>query len=72
VPGQRAQLRTPTFRPLPVWERKILKPGGSGKVRRLGIPTAADRQTFPCFDLEASLAGVDPTIESGSRAARIA
>ena len=24
-------------------ERKIPKPGGSGKVRRLGIPTVADR-----------------------------
>ena len=31
------------FRPLPVRERKIPKPGGSGKVRRLGIPTVADR-----------------------------
>jgi RNA-directed DNA polymerase len=31
------------FRPQPVRERKIPKPGGSGKVRRLGIPTVADR-----------------------------
>lgn len=31
------------FRPLPVRERKIPKPGGSGKVRSLGIPTVADR-----------------------------
>ena len=42
VPGflddLRAQLKTGTFRPLPVRERKIPKPGGSGKVRRLGIP----------------------------------
>ena len=39
----RAQLKAGTFRPLPVRERTISKPGGSGKVRRLGIPTVADR-----------------------------
>jgi len=39
----RAQLKAGTFTPLPVWERKIPKPGGSGKVRKLGIPTIADR-----------------------------
>ena len=42
VPGflidLRAQLKTGSFRPLPVRERIIPKPGGSGKVRRLGIP----------------------------------
>ena len=47
VPGflddLRAQLKTGTFRPLPVRERKIPKPGGSGKVRKLGIPTVTDR-----------------------------
>lgn len=47
VPGflddLRARLKAGTFRPLPVWERTIPKPGGSGKVRRLGIPTVADR-----------------------------
>jgi RNA-directed DNA polymerase len=47
VPGflndLRAQLKTGSFRPLPVRERKIPKPGGSGKVRMLGIPTIADR-----------------------------
>ena len=47
VPGVlddlRAQLRQDSFRPLPVQERKIPKPGGSGKVRRLGIPVIADR-----------------------------
>ena len=37
----RALLKTGTFRPLPVRERTIPKPGGSGKVRRLGIPTEA-------------------------------
>jgi RNA-directed DNA polymerase len=43
VPGflddLRAELKQGTFRPLPVRERKIPKPGGSGKVRSLGIPT---------------------------------
>ncbi|MDD7942502.1 group II intron reverse transcriptase/maturase [Actinomycetospora lutea] len=39
----RAQLKTGAFRALPVRERKIPKPGGSGKVRSLGIPTVADR-----------------------------
>lgn len=47
VPGflddLRARLKSGTFRPLPVRERTIPKPGGSGKVRRLGIPTIADR-----------------------------
>jgi RNA-directed DNA polymerase len=41
--GIRAQLKAGTFRPLPVRERKIPKPGGSGKVRKLGIPTITDR-----------------------------
>lgn len=39
----RASLKDGSFRPLPVRERTIPKPGGSGKVRRLGIPTVADR-----------------------------
>jgi RNA-directed DNA polymerase len=39
----RVQLKEDTFRPLPVRERRIPKPGGSGKVRSLGIPTVADR-----------------------------
>lgn len=46
VPGflddLRAQLKQGTFCPVPVRERTIPKPG-SGKVRRLGIPTVADR-----------------------------
>src|SRR6478752_4164513 len=33
--GLRAQLKAGTFRPLPVRERKIPKPGGSGKLRKL-------------------------------------
>ncbi len=36
-------LKSGEFRPEPVRERKIPKPGGSGKVRRLGIPTVTDR-----------------------------
>jgi len=39
----RAAVKDGSFRPLPVRERKIPKPGGSGKVRSLGIPTVADR-----------------------------
>jgi RNA-directed DNA polymerase len=47
VPGflddLRAALKDGSFRPLPVRERKIPKPGGSGKIRKLGIPCIADR-----------------------------
>jgi RNA-directed DNA polymerase len=47
VPGfledLRAAVRAGTFRALPVRERKIPKPGGSGKLRSLGIPVIADR-----------------------------
>ncbi|MFI9329271.1 group II intron reverse transcriptase/maturase [Kitasatospora sp. NPDC052868] len=39
----RAQLKSGAFRALPVREKQIPKPGGSGKVRRLGIPTVTDR-----------------------------
>jgi RNA-directed DNA polymerase len=39
----RAVIKSGEFRPQPVRERKIPKPGGSGKVRRLGIPTVTDR-----------------------------
>ncbi len=39
----RSTVKTGEFRPQPVRERKIPKPGGSGKVRRLGIPTVTDR-----------------------------
>src|SRR5690242_9629782 len=39
--NMRALLKAPAFRPLPVRERMIPKSGG--KLRRLGIPTIADR-----------------------------
>jgi RNA-directed DNA polymerase len=39
----RGALKDGSFRPLPVRERKIPKPGGSGKLRKLGIPVIADR-----------------------------
>ena len=39
----RAQLKSGSFRPLPVRQRMIPKPGGSGKLRKLGIPTISDR-----------------------------
>lgn len=39
----RSVLKDGSFRPQPVRERKIPKPGGAGKVRKLGIPTVTDR-----------------------------
>jgi len=39
----RVQLKAGAFTPLLVRERKIPKPGGSGKLRRLGIPALADK-----------------------------
>lgn len=39
----RADLKARTFAPLPVRERMIPKTDGSGRMRRLGIATAADR-----------------------------
>jgi RNA-directed DNA polymerase len=64
VPGfltdLRAQLKAGTFRPLPVRERKIPKPGGSGKVRKLGIPTVADRVVQAALKLV-----LEPIFEAG-------
>ena len=55
VPGfldeLRAVLKDGSFRPLPVRECKIPKPGGSGKVRKLGIPTGAAK----CGTVQASV-----------------
>jgi RNA-directed DNA polymerase len=64
VPGflddLRAQLKSGTFRPLPVRERKIPKPGGSGKLRKLGIPTITDRTVQAALKLV-----LEPIFEAG-------
>jgi RNA-directed DNA polymerase len=64
VPGflddLRAQLKAGTFRPQPVRERKIPKPGGSGKLRRLGIPTVTDRVVQAALKLV-----LEPIFEAG-------
>ena len=39
----REELRTGTYRPLPVKERLIAKRGGANKFRRLGVPALRDR-----------------------------
>ncbi|WP_312637928.1 reverse transcriptase domain-containing protein [Streptomyces sp. RLA2-12] len=39
----RERLRARAWRPMPARERMIPKPGGSGKVRKLGIPRVEDR-----------------------------
>lgn len=55
VPGfledLRVSLKAGTFRPLPVRDRAIPKPGGSGKVRKLGIPAIADRVVHAALKL---------------------
>jgi RNA-directed DNA polymerase len=56
----RSQLKAGTFRPLPVRERTIPKPGGSGKVRRLGIPTVAHRVVQAALKLV-----LEPIFEAG-------
>ena len=64
VPGflddLRAAVKDGSFRPLPVRERKIPKPGGSGKVRSLGIPTVADRVVQAALKLV-----LEPIFEAG-------
>jgi RNA-directed DNA polymerase len=56
---QRA-LKAGEFCPLPVRERVIPKPGGSGKVRRLGIPVIADRVVQAALKLV-----LEPIFEAG-------
>ncbi len=56
----RTALKQGTFRPLPVRERKIPKPGGSGKVRKLGIPVIADRVVQAALKLV-----LEPIFEAG-------
>ena len=64
VPGflddLRAALKDGSFRPLPVRERMIPKPGGSGKLRRLGIPAIADRVVQAALKLV-----LEPIFEAG-------
>lgn len=63
--GLRAELKQGSFRPLPVRERKIPKPGGAGKVRRLGIPVIADRVVQAALKLVLEpVSGVDFRPES--------
>ena len=78
VPGfledLRSALKAGTFRPLPVRERMIPKPGGSGKVRKLGIPVIADRVVQAALKLvlepifEASFLPVSYGFRPGRRA----
>jgi RNA-directed DNA polymerase len=56
----RAQLRQGTFAPLPVRERLIPKPGGSGKLRKLGIPGVADKVVQAALKLV-----LEPIFEAG-------
>ncbi len=58
--GLRESLKDGSFMPLPVRERKIPKPGGSGKVRKLGIPTIADRVVQAALKLV-----LEPIFEAG-------
>jgi RNA-directed DNA polymerase len=64
VPGfldeLRAALKDGSFAPLPVRERLIPKPGGSGKLRKLGIPTIADRTVQAALKLV-----LEPIFEAG-------
>jgi RNA-directed DNA polymerase len=64
VPGflddLRAAVKDGSFRPLPVRERMIPKPGGSGKLRKLGIPCIADRVVQAALKLV-----LEPIFEAG-------
>jgi RNA-directed DNA polymerase len=56
----RARLKAGTFGPLPVRERKIPKPGGSGRLRKLGIPAVADKVVQAALKLV-----LEPIFEAG-------
>jgi RNA-directed DNA polymerase len=56
----RAAVKDGSFRPLPVRERMIPKPGGSGKLRKLGIPCIADRVVQAALKLV-----LEPIFEAG-------
>jgi len=63
----RCELKARTFRPMPVREKLIPKPGSPLKKRRLGIPTTADRvvqaalKLVPEADIEACFDTIDHT-----------
>jgi RNA-directed DNA polymerase len=61
--GIRSAVKDGSFRPQPVRERKIPKPGGSGKVRKLGIPTDVANGPFAqaAFGLAAGDVSVPPS-----------
>lgn len=54
----RVQLKTRTFQPLPVRQRRI--PKANGTLRSLGIPTVADRVVQACLKLV-----LEPILETG-------
>jgi RNA-directed DNA polymerase len=56
----RAAVKSGSFRPLPVREHKIPKPGGSGKIRKLGIPAVIDRVVQAALKLV-----LEPIFEAG-------
>jgi RNA-directed DNA polymerase len=56
----RAQLKAGTFQPLPRRERRIPRPGGSGKLRKLGIPAVADKVVQAALKLV-----LEPIFEAG-------
>jgi RNA-directed DNA polymerase len=56
----RSSIKSGEFRAQPVRERKIPKPGGAGKVRRLGIPTVTDRVVQAALKLV-----LEPIFEAG-------
>jgi RNA-directed DNA polymerase len=56
----RSAVKAGSFRPMPVRERMIPKPGGGGKMRKLGIPTVADRVVQAALKLV-----LEPIFEAG-------
>jgi len=56
----RGQLKAGMFRPLPVRQRLIPEPGGSGKLRKLGIPVVAGKVVQAALKLV-----LEPIFEAG-------
>ncbi len=65
-----AELRGGQFRPQPVPERKIPKPGRLKQVRRLGIPTVADRVIQAALRLVLEPSRPTEPVSYGTRPAR--